>query len=99
MLLVDYAKDFIARQSWFNKKARCYHNVFMPRGELAEDQRTVLKDLHTFCYVGATDHGDDEIKMARAVGRREVYNWIVGHIGYESFDLDLLMRQMEEYDQ
>jgi hypothetical protein len=94
--LVEWGKQRIREMSSFNKKADAFRSVFYPKGGLAEEKRTVLKELYNFCYVGATDHGSDPIKMARAVGRREVYQWILGYVGYESFDLDMLIKQMKE---
>ena len=96
MQLVDQAKMMVAKYSIFNKTAGAFRNIFNPHGALHKDQTRVLQELHKFCYVGVTDHGADPIKMARIAGRREVYNWIVGHIGYEPFDLEMLMKQMQE---
>jgi len=96
--LVSWGREAIRSCSIFNRKSRAFRRIFEPHGDLYEDQKIVLKALYDFCYVGATDHGTDEIRMARAVGRREVWNWIVGHVGYDPFDLDMLMRQMEEVE-
>lgn len=98
---MDYLAGIKKKLSPFAKRnriARAFTNVFSPKGELFEDQKVVLKELNTFCYINATHHSDDATCIARNAGRREVYNWIVSHIDYDPFDLDQLMRQMKEME-
>jgi hypothetical protein len=98
MRLVDTAKQIYRERSIFNRTGRAFRSVFNPRGNLIEDQKIVLKALHTFCRVGVTDHGSNDTQIARAVGRREVWNWIVGHTNYEPFELETLMSQIREIE-
>jgi len=98
MSLLDRTKEILRPYVTRNRVARAFKNVFNPHGELFEDQKIVLKELHTFCYSNATHHSNDPMCMARVSGRREMYNWIVGMTGYDAFDLDQLMRQMKETD-
>jgi len=98
MRLVEEAKRMYRERSFFNRTGRAFRTVFNPQGNLIEEQKIVLKALHTFCRVGVTDHGSNDTLIARACGRREVWNWIVGHTNYEPFELEALMNQIREIE-
>ena len=81
-----------------NSTGRAFRNIFSIEAPNNDDQLTVLKSLYIFCYVGVINHGSDPIKLARAAGRREVYNWIVSHTEYEPIDLEIMMKQIKEFE-
>ena len=94
--LLQRAKRRLTECMAFNRTGRAFRNIFSIDSPNNDDQLTVLKSLHTFFYVGVISHGSDPIKLARAVGRREVYNWIVSHTEYDEIELELMLKQIKE---
>lgn len=96
MKLLDKTMDLLLPYSKHNRVARAFRAVFNPHGSLYEDQKIVLKALNTFCYITATHHGTDPVALARIAGRRETYNWIVGYMHSDTFEIEQLMREIKE---
>ena len=96
---VKTIKGFSNRARRERQVVNSYKNIFNDIGgrELSEDGTCVLNDLYRFCYIGATDHGSDDLLLHRVSGRREVFNWIVQRVGYSDLlKLDQEIRSYEE---
>ena len=98
MLSVRDAVNALKSGKAFNKKVSSFRAVLNPHGELMPQQRKVLSALRSFCHIGVIDHGSDPIKMARIVGRREVYDWVMNNISLEEIELYELEKQIREYE-
>jgi len=96
--LVEHGKRAVRACSSWNKRARAFNEVLTPKGNMHESRKLVLKELYEFCHIGVIDHGTNETVIARLAGRREVWNRITAYMGYDPFDLDMLMKQMQEVE-